>query len=120
MKPFVAVREIWNASDSDPRDVSASGSAPLIVSAWWITTLLSKSAGGASFRTSFSATTPEEHLYALYFNLASDILDVGATILVIGVVYGIHERQERLFEGRRRARKKQAAASPPQSYQSAW
>ena len=31
VKPFVAVREIWNASDSDPRDVSASGSAPLIV-----------------------------------------------------------------------------------------
>jgi Domain of unknown function (DUF4328) len=99
VKPFVAVREIWNASDSDPRDVSASGSAALIVSAWWITWLLSKSASGASFRMSISATTPEEHLYAFYFNLASDILEVGATILVIGVVSGIHERQERLFAG---------------------
>lgn len=122
VKPFQNVREIWNVSDSDPRDVSASGSAPLIVSAWWTLWILSNICGQASGRATWNATTPEEHLFANYLNLADDILSVGALILVVGVIHGIHERQERLFEGLRKSRKKQAAAvaAAPQAYQSPW
>jgi uncharacterized protein DUF4328 len=120
VKPYQNVREIWNASDSDPRDISASGSAPLIVSAWWTLWILSNICGNASFRATWSAKTPKEHLFANYLNLADDILSVGALILVVGVVHGIHERQERLFGSLRKSRKKQAAAATPEPYQAAW
>jgi hypothetical protein len=122
VKPFINVREIWNASDSDPRDVSASGSAPLIVTAWWCLWILSNVCGQASGRATWNARTPEQHLFANYLNLADDILSVGALILVVGVIIGIHERQERLYEGLRKARKKQAAVSTPepQTYRSPW
>jgi hypothetical protein len=120
VKPYINVREIWNASDSDPRDVSASGSAPLIVSAWWALWLLSGFCGQASFHATWNASTPEQKMFAQYLNIADDILAVGAAILVIGVVHGIHDRQERLFEGLRKSRKKQTAPGAPQPYQSPW
>jgi hypothetical protein len=94
VKPFIAVREIWNASDSDPRDVSASGGTPLIVAAWWCTWILTNSLGYGGARIALHGSAPKEKLLGAYLLLASDILEVGVTILVIGVGHGIGARQD--------------------------
>ncbi len=121
VKPFIAVREIWNASDSDPRDVSASGPTAPIVAAWWCAWILTHVLGFVGARIGLhSNAANKEQLLGAYLVLASDILEVGLTILVIGVVHGIGDRQEYLFNALKKRKRKQQADPDTSRYQSAW
>jgi hypothetical protein len=120
VKPYVAVKEIWNASDSHPDEVSALGGVPLLVGTWWGAWLLSNVLGNASFRATFAATKPEEVLRANYISLADDVVTVGLFILVILLVQGIHKRQTKLFRAVRKLRRQQAAAAETERVQPAW
>jgi uncharacterized protein DUF4328 len=118
-KPFVAVKEIWNASKSDPNEVTAMGGASFIVGAWWSLWIVSNILGQTSFRMTMNATTPEEHLRANYVALGNHVLDIGLFVFVVLVVQGIQSGQDQLYESVWRLRRRQEAEGTPQ-LQSPW
>lgn len=97
--PVRSISEI--SKDSDPPDDDlgfenhhASGSALLLIGAWWTLWIVSNMVGWFSVTTS-NAQTPDEIRTSAIVGLASEVLNVGAGALAIGVVLSICGRQAR-------------------------
>ena len=83
-KPFQGIRETWQAS-IDPA-YPESVDVPIIMRLWWAFYLAMSAAGNVSFRLSLGADTAEQFIFARWFEIASLLIDLPTTILLIMLI----------------------------------
>ncbi len=95
IKPFQAMRELWNESDpeydADFGFLSVSAGAPTIMGFWWAFWLLS------NFAHQIANNVGESNFFPVALIVAS-ILEIIAAGLLIKIILGIVERQELRFK----------------------
>lgn len=94
IKPFQAMRELWNESDPEydaESFLSVSAGAPTIMGFWWAFWLLS------NFAHQIANKIGESQFFPVALIVAS-ILEIIAAGLIIKIILGIVERQELRFK----------------------
>lgn len=96
-RPPAALGEIWQVSDPGSRfsdNPDGTGSSTGLVGAWWTCWLLSIALGQVAFRL-LTKTMGKQYLeVAAWVNIAASILSIFAALLAIGMIRGIHDRQD--------------------------
>lgn len=80
VQPFVAMRQIWNASHSGGRDLDRGD--PLLAF-WWTLWLTSNISANISVQLSFRTTSPEMYQFSLYLGILSSVLSLA--LFVVGM-----------------------------------
>ena len=80
VQPFLAMRQIWNASHSGGSDLDRGDP---ILTLWWTLWLISNITANISVQMSFRTTSAEMYEISLYFGIASSILSLG--LFVVGM-----------------------------------
>lgn len=80
-QPFVAMRQIWNASLGEHPDDLDHGHP--ILTLWWTTWLLSNISANISMQIGWRATTTEMLETSLYFGIASSVISL--ILLPVGI-----------------------------------
>lgn len=118
VKPFQAVRELWNESDPEFDEETGflytSGGTPEIIGFWWAAFLLS----GFFARISnafFDSKSGNVSDYLPVVLIAASLLQLAAAILITLIVKGITQRQEQRFD--RLASTQEFSPPPPNFYQ---
>jgi hypothetical protein len=91
VKPFTAMRQIWNASHGGGGDQLDTGNGLLTL--WWTTWLTSNIATNVSFRISMSATSPDTVRLGLQFGIVGSLIALVLYPVAIKLVDGITTAQ---------------------------
>ncbi|WP_428681267.1 DUF4328 domain-containing protein [Sphingopyxis sp.] len=95
VKPFAAIRQIWNASHGERNEKLDHSNGLLAL--WWGTWLVSNIAANISFRLTFNTTSPEEALLGLQVGIFSSIVSLALYLAAYKLVDQITAAQrERL------------------------
>ncbi|HEY8561226.1 MAG TPA: DUF4328 domain-containing protein [Pyrinomonadaceae bacterium] len=117
IKPFQAIRELWNESDPDFDEetgfLQTAAGTPELIGFWWAAFLISGFVGRITDKLVSAGGEPSQ--YFPVFLLIGSILQLAASILIILIVKGVTERQERRFD--KIAAGGQFAPPPPAFYQ---
>ncbi|MCC7408770.1 MAG: DUF4328 domain-containing protein [Phycisphaeraceae bacterium] len=96
-RPPAVLGEIWQVSDPGSRfsdNPDGTGSSTGLVGAWWTCWLVSIALGQVAFKL-LTRTMGREYLeVAGWINIGASILSIFAALLAIGMIRGIHDRQE--------------------------
>jgi hypothetical protein len=90
-RPYQAMKEIWKASKNPQSWEREKRGA--ILPWWWFSWLITCMLGQASFRAALRAKETEQLLLSTSITIASDIVDIIATIIALILVKQIHEMQ---------------------------
>jgi hypothetical protein len=96
IRPYQAMREIWQASSNPHRWASESGSPLLNV--WWVLWLTSNILGQVVFRMSMQAKEISELQALTMVALLSDVVDISLGIVAITLVSRVLEMQLRVVD----------------------
>jgi hypothetical protein len=80
VQPFVAMRQIWNASHSGASDLDRGDP---ILTLWWTLWLTSNITANISAQMSFRTTSVEMYNISLYLGITSSVLSLG--LFVVGM-----------------------------------
>lgn len=80
IQPFVAMRQIWNASHGGTSDLDRGDP---ILTLWWTAWLTSNINANISVQMSFRSTSAEMYDVSLYLGIASSILSL--VLLIVGI-----------------------------------
>lgn len=80
VQPFVAMRQIWNASHADGKEIDCGNP---VLTLWWTTWLVSNVSANISMQMALRATTPETYQLSLQIGVASTIINLA--LLVVGL-----------------------------------
>ncbi|MBS1798098.1 MAG: DUF4328 domain-containing protein [Acidobacteria bacterium] len=117
VKPFQVVRELWNESDPEFDEDAvfgyAGGGTPPMIGLWWAAFLTSNIAGRIADAV-FNERGGRQDAFSAVLIVAS-ILQTAAAVLVLLIVKGVTERQEKRFE--KLAATEKFVPPPPEFYQ---
>ncbi len=117
VKPFQAIRELWNESDPDFDEEAvfhyAGGGTPEVVGFWWATFLISGIINNISNKMTDSAGNISDYFPVVM--IVAGIFQMAAAILIIYIVKGVTKRQEQRFN--KIAATQQFSPPPPDFYQ---
>ena len=117
VKPFQAVRELWNESDPDFDEETGflhiSPGTPEIIGFWWAAFLISGFVGRIADKMVDVNGEPSQYFPVVL--IVGSIFQLAASILIILIVKGITNRQEQRFN--KLAATGQFAPPPPNFYQ---
>jgi hypothetical protein len=97
VRPYQAVREIWQLSEPPPDALATAPSAARRGAAWlgwwWAGWLVSNIGGGILARVSIAVESTDGMIALTYASIAADVVTIVAAILAICVVRAIDARQ---------------------------
>ena len=115
VKPFQAVRELWNESDPDFDEETSflhtSAGTPEIIGFWWATFLISGFIGRIADKLVDAGGQPSRYFPVVL--IVGSIFQLAASILIILIIKGITNRQELRFN---KVASSQSFAPPPPNY----
>jgi hypothetical protein len=80
VQPFIAMRQIWNASHGGAEDINRGDP---ILTLWWTAWLTSNITANVSVQLSLRATDPAMYQTSVYFGMASSVLSL--VLMVVGI-----------------------------------
>ncbi len=117
VKPFQAIRELWNESDPDFDEETSflhtSAGTPEIIGFWWASFLISGFIGRITDKLVSADGEPSQFFPVLL--IVGSLFQLAASILIILIVKGVTARQEQRFN--KLVSTEQFAPPPPNFYQ---
>jgi hypothetical protein len=99
VKPFQAVRELWNESDPDFDEETSflhtAAGTPEIIGFWWAAFLISGFVGRIADKLVDARGEPSQYFPVVL--IIGSIFQLAASILIILIVKGVTDRQEQRF-----------------------
>lgn len=90
VQPFVAMRQIWNASHSGGSDLDRGDT---MLTLWWTLWLTSNITANISVQMSFRTTSVEMYNLSLYLGIASSILSLALFVVGMRLIESISAAQ---------------------------
>jgi len=90
VQPFLAMRQIWNASHAGGSDLDRGDP---ILTLWWTTWLTSNIAANISMQIAWRSTSPEMYQASLYLGIVSSVLSLVLFVVGMRLVERITEAQ---------------------------